>query len=684
MPMNIPMILSDEYFQNNILKPEQTDYMSYAAYGLVGLLIIVFILLAFRDLFRLGTGITRIWALGRNALFEAWYSKLWAIPIIWFVICLILNVSIVRGYAAADEVRIRLSIFLGAQEVLVLLYMGIMACVTLPRERERKTIITTCSKPISRLELLLGKVVGLSAAAFCMLLIMMALTWAYMKTVDHRIKGDAAALYASQQKDYDSLIRHVPPSEGAQYVAQHGVLEAQNFITGTMRIAGLIRYNTDPPIRALKGGSSETLYLNFPSLPASPQLPPGFQFDFQIIRYSQNTTAPVKINVSLYSRLNPMHNENVTLTLDDQGRAAYVPKDPTQFFSYYDPQTGELFDPGPIYLMVTCNTFDTYLIVSDGLNSQQPSCYAVNLDTDRTPDHKDFMAPDPQPVITGFEAYNKQEIVGPDPNHQELPPEVASFAFGDLSQVHIPLDADGNFTVHMILGIDQQQGNEDKPSYVQVNAYDVDNPNAAVQQVAVVDENNITTVQFPSTLLSASNLVIDLRSTVAGHWLTMTQDSVQIMQTPSPFAVNLAKSELVIFMEVVLLITIAVAASTVLGWPVALLVTMVCYLLGNLFEFVTDLASTGGLNIVTAYDAQHLQGVWYYQIGSFISGVLVRMLNMLVHLMPDFTKYDPQQFIVESRDMPWMVLVSNMGWTLAFMLPALALGYLLLRKKELA
>ncbi|HTV47565.1 MAG TPA: hypothetical protein VMG59_03890 [Phycisphaerae bacterium] len=681
----ITRMLSDEYFQTNILKAQQTDYMAIAAYGLVALLILAFILFAFRDLFSLRNGSTRIWGLARNTFFEVWYARLWAIPIIWFVVCFILNVAIVRGYAPADEVRIRLSIFLEAQEVLLLLYLGIMACVTLPRERERKTIMTTGSKPITRLELLLGKIVGLSVAAFFLLLMMMIPTWLYMKVVDHGIKNDAAALYASEEQDYDKLIRHVPPGEGTLYVSQHGVLEAQNFVSGTMRIAGDVEYVTNPPLRFLKGGSAETLYLDFPSLPASSLYRPEFDFIFPIKRVS-NADEPVKINVTLVARLNPMHQENATLTLqerNDVGVAAYVPKDPSEFFSYYDSQTGQLFDPGPVYLTVSCDTPDAYLVVSDGLNSQQPSCYAVNLDADRTPDGKTLMAPAPSPEIHGFEAYGKQEIVGPDPNHPELPPEVASFAFGDLSKTPIPLDADGNFTVHLLLDVDKQS-NEDQPARALLRAYDANNPNGGVEQYVLVDEKNITTLKLPSTLLSADNLVIDLRSVVPGHWLEMTQDSVRIMQPPSPFVLNLAKSETVIFLEAVLLVTIGVTAGTILSWPVALLVTLVCYILGNLFAFVTDMASTGGLNILTAYQQQQLNGVWYYEIGTFISGVLVRMLNMLVHLMPDFTKFDCQQFIIYSRDMPWPVLAYNLGWTLAFMFPALALGYLLIRKQELA
>ena len=79
-----------------------------------------------------------------------------------------------------------------------------------------------------------------------------------------------------------------------------------------------------------------------------------------------------------------------------------------------------------------------------------------------------------------------------------------------------------------------------------------------------------------------------------------------------------------------------------------------------------------------------MKHIWYYQIGSFITNVMVRMLWVTVHLMPDFTRYDPLYFIVRSKDMPFGIVLLDIIWTLGCILPTLAIGYLLLRKQELA
>ena len=63
---------------------------------------------------------------------------------------------------------------------------------------------------------------------------------------------------------------------------------------------------------------------------------------------------------------------------------------------------------------------------------------------------------------------------------------------------------------------------------------------------------------------------------------------------------------------------------------------------------------------------------------------MVKMLYALVRLMPDFTRFDPLRDIIISRNLPWIVPAADALWTVACALPILALGYLLLRKQELA
>ncbi|MGC9259870.1 MAG: ABC transporter permease [Phycisphaerae bacterium] len=663
--------------------PTQHHYVSIFADIVIVLLILAFILTAFRDIARLGRGLSRAWAIGRVTVSEAWNARMWAVPLVWFAVCALLGVLIVRGYEPAGVVRVYMTIFLRAQVLVLLIYLGIMACITLPRERERHTLVTTGSKPISRLELLLGKVLGLSAAGVMILAVMMILTWGYMKVVDLKIRHDAAVLYALQKNDYDKVLRRMPPDTGVHYLAQHGVLQAQNYVSGHMSIAGYINYQTNPPSRLLKGGSSETLYFEFPSLPATGYYRPMFDFQFAVV-HALPSTKPVTIQVTMVQRSNPMNTQHTTLTLNSIGQAAWMPQNPTAFFSYVNPQTGRIYNPGPVVLKVTCPEFGVYLGIGNGLHPpNDTSCMAVSLAKSRTAGHTGMIAPKANPVITGFKDNGKQEIVGPSIHHPQIKPEVASWDFTNLDRQPIPIGPHGNFTIHMVISVDKQS-NEALPPVAQIVAYNTNLPRQRVTRMLYVNEKRITMLKLPSTLLGSGDLIINLRSAVPGQWFKVKADSMIIMQPPSSFIWNLFKSELVILCEVVLLITIGVAASTALGWPVAMLTAMVAYILGNLFHFVHGLFYAGGFELFDYVQDSRMQHIWYYQVGSFITNVMVRILWVTVHLMPDFTRYDPLYFIVRSQDMPFTIVLLDGAWTLACILPILAIGYLLLRKQELA
>ncbi|MEI8197866.1 MAG: hypothetical protein WCI73_18375, partial [Phycisphaerae bacterium] len=146
------------------------SFYTYLAYGLA---VLAFILLAWRDLVRLvrapkglGTGLGRIWALARVTLPEAFAARVWMVPVIWLGVVLIIG-SLVRthGDDMREWIAALLMILLRGQEYILLILLLVLACFSLPRERERRTIITTASKPITRLELYLGKVVGFSTLA---------------------------------------------------------------------------------------------------------------------------------------------------------------------------------------------------------------------------------------------------------------------------------------------------------------------------------------------------------------------------------------------------------------------------------------------------------------------------------------------------------------------------------------
>ncbi len=653
-----------------------------------------FVLVAYRDAARLvrrkpgGAGIFRAWAVARVTVLEAWSQRAWTLPIIWFVICLLLSL-LIRTYNPLEREQMYLTVFLRGQEFFVLFYVAVLACFSLPRERERHTVITTASKPLSRLEFFLGKVIGLCAVAAGLLLIMGAVTWLTMNVVDFKVRHDAQALLSMEQRDYDKTIRRYPVSKGLALVAQNGLLQAQNYVTAKdgLRIAGLISYATKPPERALRGGSSESLVYDFPPIPATPNAEPYFLFNYQPEHFNRRgVLAPgfrgiIKLHVTLSLKYNPMKTQQGTVTLSPNGPTMWTIKDPYSYFSYQNVSTGRVFSPGPLILGVNCPTKNVYLLFRNGIHA--PSAVAYLVDQSRSPGNRPYIVPAPNPVITGFTSHGKEQIVGPTGKNSEIPAEVASFEFSHVKPGSLPLGKHGNFTVDMVLSVDKQS-HEQQPAAAWVRAYAVNRPLKPSVQHIFVDEKRITPVKLPGRLLDGGNLVINIHSAVPGQWLGLNKDSVRLVLPPSPFILNLFKSEVVIFLEASLLAVIGVTAGIYLGWPVALLVLLTCYILGTVFHFIQRLFHSNGLGIYNYVKASRLKHVWWFQIGSGISEVMSKLLYLLVHLVPNFTKFAPLKYIAASRDMPWSVLLVDVALAALFMLPFLAVGYLLIRRKELA
>ena len=86
------------------------------SYSLIGLLMLGFLLLAWRDLVMLvrrpmkrkgqftgmGMGLARVWAVGRTTMIEAWAGRVWLLPVLWFVAVMLL-ISVVRPFDETER-----------------------------------------------------------------------------------------------------------------------------------------------------------------------------------------------------------------------------------------------------------------------------------------------------------------------------------------------------------------------------------------------------------------------------------------------------------------------------------------------------------------------------------------------------------------------------------------------------
>jgi hypothetical protein len=163
----------------------------------------------------------RAWAISGVCFAESIRKRvLWITPLA--IIGVIGITQFQRALDEQDAVRQSLKICLFATALVVMLTSIILACTNLPKEIESRVIYTIVTKPITRLEVILGKVIGFARVALAMILIMGLFTWGYMRASAHQKRQQIA--YRLQEGDVSDTER----DRMAEY-EQSGLLTARSF-----------------------------------------------------------------------------------------------------------------------------------------------------------------------------------------------------------------------------------------------------------------------------------------------------------------------------------------------------------------------------------------------------------------------------------------------------------------------
>ena len=142
------------------------------------------------------------------------------------------------------------------------------------------------------------------------------------------------------------------------------------------------------------------------------------------------------------------------------------------------------------------------------------------------------------------------------------------------------------------------------------------------------------------------------------------QDGMEVLFKADSFTMNFVRSVVLIFSRLVFLASLGVLTSTFLSFPVAILLCLVI--------FVTASAS---VFILESFDSLSAS------VGLFYAYTL----KWMVHLLPQFDKYNPTKFLIPARLVTW----SFLGQCILFMvcikaLLLLALAFLVFSFKEIA
>src|SRR5436309_140046 len=160
----------------------------HLGWWLFGLSVVVGIAFGLTDMARLS--LRRISAISDVVFVEAWRRRVFLITPVAILGVIIVS-QLQRPLDEQDAIRQTTKFCIFATGLLVALSTIILACTNLPREIENRVIYTVVTKPTTRLEIVLGKVVGFAKVSLAILLIMGVFTYAYLRVrawnMDHYI-----------------------------------------------------------------------------------------------------------------------------------------------------------------------------------------------------------------------------------------------------------------------------------------------------------------------------------------------------------------------------------------------------------------------------------------------------------------------------------------------------------------
>src|SRR5687768_8501351 len=172
----------------NLLPDFIARNLGWWAFGLI--VLIGLVVIGLKDVLRFS--IKRVWAISGVCFWESVRRR-----VLWIAPLAILGVIIVsqlqRPFDEQDAIRQTTKICLFATALVVAMTTIILACTNLPREIESRVIYTVVTKPTTRLEIVLGKVVGFARVSLAILLIMGLFSFGYLWLRAWNMQRDIAA-----------------------------------------------------------------------------------------------------------------------------------------------------------------------------------------------------------------------------------------------------------------------------------------------------------------------------------------------------------------------------------------------------------------------------------------------------------------------------------------------------------
>lgn len=683
----------------------------------------------FKDLSRLNW--RRVWAISSVCSTESLRRR-----VLWVTPLAIIGVIVVSQFQQAatpqDAMRQTTKFCLFASGLLVIVTAIILACTNLPREIESRVIYTIVTKPTTRLEIVLGKVVGFARISGLIIILMGIFTAIYLKV-------RSGPMIAAIRSQLASEPANSPLRPSLEYFAHAGLLE-----TRSLEWPGDLQFYSRPPgaspVKWMFGGESEYFLLPF-NLNAEQRdmlsqllqladegkpVPLYLKATMDVVQHEPNTEEKQLIRqmgldrrTMRGARHSPVFGPvlpttapatrpgdelppaDLTIQILDQTHHAFnSPDNPggvTETLTLDKPRagtgrgpwTGEVEVPlEVIRQMVEKRVFYAQVSATSPATEYGSGPMPVVFQTPLPGIPPILPAADPTDLAHGalpqFLSFPSRQGMRLSAVHPGSKGPLAVYSFRGLS---IPSHSNGAIGLQVSVAIDR------------TGEFDVgtDYSKATVQVVNLKTGQRSPEIPFsPETsraqpvpvdikYLRGGNFDVLVRNVTKGQWLGMTggeEGSVALVTGAQSFALNLVKSLFILWLLSLMVVIMSVFCSTFLSWPIAVVLTLLL-LLGHWgVDQLRDSLKPGfGRSVPTEFGIRDPGATQVISTGVDAMGTMLRTVSAV---LPDVSKFA----VMEDIDRGVSIPAARMGEALAVLfcygVPLLVLSYIILRRKEVA
>ncbi|QEH38196.1 hypothetical protein OJF2_67940 [Aquisphaera giovannonii] len=227
----------------------------------------------------------------------------------------------------------------------------------------------------------------------------------------------------------------------------------------------------------------------------------------------------------------------------------------------------------------------------------------------------------------------------------------------------------------------------------------VQNPRTGAENVSIFAvKEYYTNRQFiPAAVLAGGggDLKVEIRCIPSTQYLGMAESDLYLLSSKGNFGVNYMKGLFGVWLQAMVLTAIGVFAGTFLSWPVALLTTIAFFFAGQLaYSFLIDFTRQsilgGGpfesLVRLLTHDNQmsELAPTAGALIAKTLDSLVMPLMSPLVYLVPNFQALDVSNTVADGFAVTWGAMLSNTLLAIAYALPFSIVGYFILKNREVA